>query len=234
MNEAALSSVAARLARLRQDIARAAAEAGRDPDSVTLIAVSKTHGPELVAEAIAAGQRRFGENRVQEAAGKWPELKASHPDLELHLIGPLQTNKIRQAVALFDVIQTVDRDALAEKLRPEMEKAGRRPRCYVEVNTGEEDQKAGIWPGEADSFIARCRELHGLAIDGLMCVPPLGEPPAPHFALLRGIAQRHGIRHLSMGMSDDFRIAIHQGATEVRVGTAIFGARETKEKNGSE
>jgi pyridoxal phosphate enzyme (YggS family) len=226
MNDAAVSSVAARLAGIRRQIAAAAAAAGRNPAEIELVAVSKTHPAERILEAIAAGQRRFGENRVQEAQAKWPAIKARHPDVVLHLIGPLQTNKIRQALALFDVIESVDRDALAQRLKPEMDKLGRHPVCYVEINTGEEPQKAGIAPGEAEPFIARCRTQHGLAIDGLMCVPPLGAAPAPHFARLRGIAERQGIARLSMGMSEDFPIAIREGATELRIGTAIFGARE--------
>ena len=228
MNEASpLSPVAIRLGQIRQAIGAAAAAAGRDPAGITLVAVSKTHRPEDIRAAVAAGQRRFGENRVQEAQAKWPAIKADHPDIGLHLIGPLQTNKIRQAVALFDVIESVDRDALAARLRPEMEKAGRHPACYVEINSGEEPQKAGIVPGQADDFIRRCRSQHGLVITGLMCVPPLGTDPAPHFALLRSIAGRHGIAALSMGMSEDFTIAIAEGATELRIGTAIFGARQT-------
>jgi PLP dependent protein len=228
MNDAsALSPVAIRLGQIRQEIGAAAAAAGRDPAGITLVAVSKTHAPERILEAVAAGQRRFGENRVQEAQAKWPMIKARHHDIGLHLIGPLQTNKIRQAVALFDVIESVDRDSLAARLRPEMEKAGRQLACYVEINSGAEPQKAGIAPGEADDFIVRCRSQHGLAIAGLMCVPPLGTDPAPHFALLRTIAERHGIAHLSMGMSEDFPIAIAEGATELRIGTAIFGSRET-------
>jgi pyridoxal phosphate enzyme (YggS family) len=218
-------SIADALARVRAEIADAAKAAGRDPASVALVAVAKTHPADSVAAAIAAGQRRFGENRVQEAEAKYPALRAAHPDLVLHLIGPLQTNKVRQAVQLFDVIETIDRDALAERLRAEIDRIGRAPRCYVEVNTGAEAQKAGIAPEEADDFIERCRTQHRLPIVGLMCVPPLGAPPEPHFALLRGIAERHGIAELSMGMSGDFAAAIRAGATEVRIGTAVFGGR---------
>lgn len=206
-------------------IAQAAAEAGRDPASVQLIAVAKTHGPEAVAAALAAGQRRFGENRVQEAAAKYPQFRDAHPDLELHLIGPLQTNKVRQAIGLFDVIQTVDRPKLAEVLAAEMAASGRRPRCLIQVNTGDEPQKAGISPLEADAFIADCRDRLGLPISGLMCIPPADEPPAPHFALLREIARRNGLAELSMGMSADYPVAVALGATAVRVGTAIFGRR---------
>jgi len=206
-------------------IAQAAAEAGRDPASVQLIAVAKTHGPEAVEAALAAGQRRFGENRVQEAAAKYPQFRDAHPDLELHLIGPLQTNKARQALGLFDVIQTVDRPKLAEVLAAEMAASGRRPRCLIQVNTGDEPQKAGIGPLEADAFIADCRDRLGLPISGLMCIPPADEPPAPHFALLREIARRNGLAELSMGMSADYPVAVALGATAVRVGTAIFGRR---------
>jgi len=187
--------------------------------------VAKTHGPEAVAAALAQGQRVFGENRVQEAQGKYPALKAAHPDLQLHLIGPLQSNKAKDAVALFDVIETVDRPKLAEALAQAMEKLGRRPLCYIQVNTGEEPQKAGVPPAEADAFIAACRERYRLPIRGLMCIPPAEQEPSPHFALLREMARRHDLADLSMGMSGDFEIAIRLGATHVRVGTAIFGAR---------
>lgn len=206
-------------------IADAAKEAGRDPASVRLIAVAKTHGPEVVEAALAAGQRRFGENRVQEAAAKYPGFRDAYPDLELHLIGPLQTNKARQAVGLFDVIQTVDRPKLAEVLAAEMAAADRRPRCLIQVNTGEEPQKAGISPADADAFIADCRDRLGLPVTGLMCIPPADEPPAPHFALLREIARRNNLAELSMGMSADYPVAVALGATSVRVGTAIFGRR---------
>jgi hypothetical protein len=202
------------------------AEAGRPAGSVTLVAVSKTHGPERIAEAIAAGQRVFGENRVQEARAKWPGLRAAHADLVLHLIGPLQTNKARDAVALFDAIQSLDRPRLAEVLAAEMAKAGRRIPCFVQVNTGEEPQKAGVAPAEADAFIARCRAL-GLELAGLMCIPPLEDQPGPHFALLAKIADRNGLSGLSMGMSADYEMAIHLGATHVRVGSAVFGPRAT-------
>lgn len=217
--------IAANLAAIRDRIAAAARGAGRDGDAVSLVAVSKTHPASSVAEALRAGQRLFGENRVQEALGKYPALRREFPDLVLHLIGPLQTNKVRDAVAHFDVIETVDRTRLAEALAREMERSGRRLPCFIEVNTGEEAQKSGVAPQEADAFIADCRNRLGLPVVGLMCVPPLGEEPSPHFALLREIAGRNGLAGLSMGMSADFEIAIRFGATHVRVGTAIFGAR---------
>jgi pyridoxal phosphate enzyme (YggS family) len=219
--------IAANLAAVRGRIESAAAKAGRAPQSVTLVAVSKTHPAAAVREALAAGHRVFGENRVQEAEGKYPALREAYPELALHLIGPLQTNKARDAVALFDVIETVDRPRIAEALAREMERSGRRPPCLIEVNTGEEPQKSGIAPAAADAFIGDCRDRLGLPIVGLMCVPPLDEEPAPHFALLREIARRTGLEVLSMGMSADFETAIRFGATHVRVGTAIFGARGT-------
>jgi PLP dependent protein len=218
-------SVAASLGAVVARIAAAARAAGRDPATVRLVAVTKTQPAERVEAALAAGHRRFGENRVQEAQAKWPGLRARYPDLELHLIGPLQTNKARDAVELFDVIETVDREHLAAALAREMARRGRRPRCLIQVNTGEEPQKAGVAPAKADAFIARCRDVHGLAIDGLMCIPPADDDPALHFALLRTIAERHGLAVLSMGMSADFELAIRYGATHVRVGSAIFGAR---------
>jgi PLP dependent protein len=213
------------LERVRAEIARACRDAGRDPATVTLVAVAKTHGAEAIEPAIAAGQRVFGENRVQEAKAKWPPFLARHGDLELHLVGTLQSNKAREAVALFDAIHSVDRDSLAAALGKEIARQERRPLLFVEVNTGEEPQKGGVLPMEADTFIAACRDRHGLAISGLMCVPPLDEPPAPHFALTAKIAKRNGLSLLSMGMSSDFAAAIALGATHVRVGTAIFGAR---------
>jgi len=217
--------IAANLAAVRNRIAAAAAAAGRTADSVTLVAVSKTHPAAAVREALAAGHRVFGENRVQEAEAKYPALREAFPDLALHLIGPLQTNKVRDAVALFDVIETVDRPRLAEALAKEMERSGRRLPCLIEVNTGEEPQKAGIFPAEADDFIIECRDRLGLPIEGLMCVPPLDEEPALHFALLREIARRTGLAILSMGMSADFEKAIRFGASHVRIGSAIFGER---------
>ena len=217
--------IAGNLAAVRQRIEAAAREASRAPDSVRLVAVSKTHPAASVREALAAGHRTFGENRVQEALAKYPQLRAEFRDLALHLIGPLQTNKVRDAVAAFDVIETVDRPRLAQALATEMDRSGRRPPCLIEVNTGEEPQKAGVLPAEADSFIEECRGRLELPIVGLMCVPPLDEEPAPHFALLREIARRNGLEILSMGMSADFEKAIRFGATHVRIGTAIFGAR---------
>jgi len=220
-----LASPAERLAAVRGEIAAACREAKRAPASVTLVAISKTFGAEAIAPVIAAGQRVFGENRVQEAKAKWPELKGRHPDIELHLVGPLQSNKAKEAVALFDAIHSVDRPSLAEALAKEIARQGRQPTLFVEVNTGAEAQKAGVLPEETDAFLKACRETHGLAIAGLMCIPPANEPPAPHFALTAKIARRNGLRLLSMGMSADFALAIEFGATHVRVGTAIFGAR---------
>jgi PLP dependent protein len=217
--------IAGNLAAVRRQIAEAAAATGRAAADVTLVAVGKTHGAAAIARAIAAGQRVFGENRVQEAQAKYPDLKARHSDLALHLIGRLQTNKVKEAVALFDVIETLDRPRLAEALARELERSARRPALFVQVNTGEEPQKAGVLPAEADAFIADCRTRLGLGVAGLMCIPPLDEEPSLHFALLREIARRQGIGVLSMGMSGDYTIAIRFGATHVRVGTAIFGPR---------
>ncbi len=219
------SHIAATLDGIRGRIAKAAAEAGRDTNEIALVAVAKTHPASAVEAAISAGQRVFGENRVQEAAAKYPALRPANPDLVLHLIGPLQTNKVKDAVQLFDAIETVDREKLARALAAEMAQQNRRPRLYVQVNIGEEPQKAGIAPREADAFIGLCRGELGLALDGLMCIPPAGAAPAPYFALLREIARRNGIAGLSMGMSEDFETAIRLGATIVRVGSAIFGAR---------
>ncbi len=203
-------------------IARAAQAAGRAAGNVTLVAVSKMQPWEAVAPVLAAGQTVFGENRVQEAVARWSERRG---EVTLHLIGPLQTNKAADAVAFFDVIETVDREKLARVLAEEMQKQGRAPRLYVQVNTGEEPQKAGVIPAEADAFIALCRATYGLHIEGLMCIPPVDEPAGPHFALLAKIAARNGLAGLSMGMSDDFETAIAFGATAVRVGSAVFGAR---------
>ena len=219
--------IAGNLAAVRRRIAAAAGAAGRAAADVTLVAVGKTHDGAAIAHTIAAGQRVFGENRVQEAQAKYPELRDEFPDLSLHLIGPLQTNKVRDAVAGFDVIESVDRPRLAQALAGEIEHTGRRPPCLIEVNTGEEPQKAGVMPADADGFIFECRERLELPIIGLMCVPPLDEEPAAHFALLREIARRNDLQILSMGMSADFEKAIRFGATHVRVGTAIFGARGT-------
>lgn len=217
--------VAANLRHVLDAVAAAVAAAGRPAGSVRLVAVSKTQPAAVIRPALAAGHRRFGENRVQEAEGKWPTLRAEYPGIELHLIGPLQTNKVREAVALFDVIETVDRPKLARALAVEMTRSGRRPDCYVQVNTGEEPQKAGILPAEAETFVAACRDEHGLPVKGLMCLPPADEDPEPHFRMLRDLARRTGLAVLSMGMSGDFPAAIDCGATHVRIGTAIFGAR---------
>jgi PLP dependent protein len=219
--------IAANLDAVRARIEAATQAADRPPHSVTLVAVSKTHPANSVHEALACGHRAFGENRVQEAQAKYPQLREEFPDLKLHLIGPLQTNKVRDALMICDVVETVDRPRLAQVLAREMDHTGRRPPCLVEVNTGEEPQKAGILPAEADAFIIECRDRLGLPIIGLMCVPPIDEEPAPHFALLREIARRNELEVLSMGMSADFEKAIRFGATHVRVGTAIFGARGT-------
>jgi PLP dependent protein len=220
-----MADVGTRLAEVKARIRDAARRAGRDPAGVTLIAVSKTFGADAIAPALDAGQREFGENRVQEAEGKWPPLRLRFPDLRLHLIGPLQTNKAREAVSLFDAIHTVDRDRLAGVLAKEMARQGRSPTLFVEVNTGNEPQKAGVAPGEAAAFVTRCREVHGLSIEGLMCIPPLTDDPVPHFEMLRRLAEALGLGALSMGMSSDFEAAIHHGATHVRVGSAIFGER---------
>ncbi|MCA0400873.1 MAG: YggS family pyridoxal phosphate-dependent enzyme [Proteobacteria bacterium] len=224
--------VAANLAAIRADIARAEADHGRGRGSVTLVAVSKTKTAGEIEPALAAEQRVFGENRVQEAQGKWPALRARFAGIELHLIGPLQTNKVKEAVALFDVIETLDRESLAGALRKEIDRSGKTPALYVQVNTGAEPQKAGILPEEADAFLRLCRETYGLAIAGLMCIPPADEPPSAHFALLARIARRNGIETLSMGMSADYDAAIQLGATHVRVGSAIFGARPAHGANG--
>jgi PLP dependent protein len=222
--------IAANLAAVKGRVEAAARAAGRTAESVALVAVSKTHPAVAVREALLAGHRVFGENRVQEAQVKYPALRESFPDLKLHLIGPLQTNKVKDAVALFDVIESVDRPRLAEALAREMKRTGRRLPCLVEVNTGEEAQKSGVMPGAADDFVCECRDRLGLPVVGLMCVPPLDEEPPPHFALLREIARRTGLDLLSMGMSADFETAIRFGATHVRVGTAIFGARGSAEE----
>jgi pyridoxal phosphate enzyme (YggS family) len=212
-------------AAVEQQIARACADARRERASVTLIAVSKTFGADAITPVVAAGQRVFGENRVQEAKAKWPELIAAHSDIKLHLIGPLQSNKAKEAVALFDAIHSVDRPSLCQALAKEIAAQSRHPLLFVQINTGEEPQKAGIAPGDADAFIASCRDQYGLAISGLMCIPPADEAPAPHFALTAKIAARNGLAHLSMGMSADFATAIQFGATHIRVGSAIFGHR---------
>jgi pyridoxal phosphate enzyme (YggS family) len=219
------SSLPNALATVEREIVTACAQARRDRASVTLIAVSKTFRPEAIVPVIEAGQRVFGENRVQEAKAKWPGLMTAYPGLALHLIGPLQSNKAKEAVALFDAIHSVDRPSICQALAKEIDSQKRRPDLFVQLNTGEEPQKAGIAPSEADAFIASCRDTYGLAISGLMCIPPVDEAPAPHFALTAKIAARNGLKNLSMGMSADFAIAIQFGATHIRVGSAIFGQR---------
>ncbi|MDX2224611.1 MAG: YggS family pyridoxal phosphate-dependent enzyme [Rhodospirillaceae bacterium] len=217
--------VAAALAAVRRKLTAAAVAAHRDPADVTLVAVSKTHPVAAIESVLAAGHRDFGENRVQEAMTKYPALKARHPDLKLHLIGPLQTNKVRDAVKLFDVIHSLDRNKLAGRLSHEMQVQRRRLPCFIQVNTGREPQKAGIDPDEVGGFLARCRIDLYLEVVGLMCIPPVNENPALHFAFLRELARRHGLTQLSMGMSGDAVDAVAFGATHVRVGTAIFGPR---------
>ncbi|MTW15930.1 YggS family pyridoxal phosphate-dependent enzyme [Rhodoplanes serenus] len=219
------AGAAARLAAVRAEVEAACREAGRDPGAVTLVAVSKTVPAAVIEPVIAAGQRAFGENRVQEAKAKWGELRERHPGVALHMIGPLQSNKTREAVALFDAIHSLDRPSLAAALAKEVQRAGRQPLLFVEINTGAEPQKAGVLPEQADAFVAACRTTYGLTVAGLMCIPPADEAPAPHFALTAKIAARNGLELLSMGMSDDFAVAIRFGATHVRVGTAIFGER---------
>jgi pyridoxal phosphate enzyme (YggS family) len=214
-----------RLTAVRRDIAEACANAGRDPAEVNLVAVSKTFGVDAIAPVLVAGQQVFGENRVQEAMAKWPALKEKYPATELHLVGPLQSNKVKEAVTLFEAIHSVDRPSLCEALAKAIAKQGRTPLLFVEINAGGEPQKSGVLPHEADGFLERCRQSYGLPIAGLMCLPPLSEPPVPHFALTAKIAERNGLRLLSMGMSADFALAIRFGATHVRVGTAIFGER---------
>lgn len=213
------------LALVEQEIQRACEDAGRPRGSVQLIAVSKTFDAEAIEPVLAAGQRVFGENRVQEAKAKWPDLMAKHPGLELHLIGPLQSNKAKEAVGLFHAIHSVDRPSICEALAKEIERQGRSPTLFVQINTGEEPQKAGIAPSEADAFIANCSKTFGLTISGLMCIPPAEDAAAPHFALTAKIAARNGLKLLSMGMSADFPDAILMGATHVRIGSAIFGHR---------
>ena len=219
------SDIAANLHEVRSRLRRAAAIASREPGDIKLVAVSKTHPVEAVRQAMNAGQTVFGENRVQEAQSKFPELRAGGASFELHLIGPLQSNKARDAVALFDVIHTLDRPSLAEALMREADRAGRCPALYVQVNTGEEEQKAGLPPDEVLAFVDRCRDEWKLKIDGLMCIPPVEDQPAPHFALLAKLARQAGLKELSMGMSGDFEAAIALGATCVRIGSAIFGER---------
>ena len=222
----AAATIDSRLASVRHDIARACDDAGRAPGSVALIAVSKTFEADAIEPVIGAGQRVFGENRVQEAKAKWPALRDRYPGIELHLIGPLQSNKAREAVALFDAIHSLDRPSLAEALAKEITRQGRSPLLFVEINTGGEPQKAGVLPEAADDFLKDCRDKYGLTVAGLMCLPPADEPPAPHFALTAKIARRNELNLLSMGMSADFPAAIAMGSTHVRVGTAIFGGRD--------
>lgn len=221
------TDIAGNLVRVRERIALASADAGRSPDAVALVAVTKFHTADRVREALKAGHRVFGENRIQDAEVKYPDLKQEYPDLRLHAIGPLQRNKVRRAVALFDVIETVDRPRIARAIASEMDEAARRPDCFIEVNTGEEPQKGGVLPAEADAFIRLCRDDLGLPVLGLMCIPPFEDEPSLHFALLREIAARNGLEELSMGMTADFEIAIRFGATQVRLGTAIFGERRS-------
>jgi pyridoxal phosphate enzyme (YggS family) len=218
----------ARYQELRALIARCADDDGRDPEGITLICVTKTVEAGRLDPILAAGHRVFGENRVQEAAGKWPDLRARFPGVELHLIGPLQTNKVRQALGLFDVIETIDRPKLAATLADEIQRAGHAPALYVQVNIGEEPQKAGVLPREADAFIRQCRTDFSLAIAGLMCIPPEGHQASPYFALTRNIAERNGLGILSMGMTGDWPLAVQLGATHIRVGSAIFGARSAR------
>ncbi len=214
-----------RLASVRTQIARACKDAGRDPSEVTLVAVSKTFDAGAIEPVIAAGQRVFGENRVQEAKGKWPPLMQTQAGIQLHLIGPLQSNKAKEAVALFDAIHSIDRDSLCEALAKEIAAQKRDPLLFAQINTGAEPQKAGVLPQDADAFLKKCAETYGLRISGLMCIPPADEAPGPHFALTAKIARRNGLKLLSMGMSADFADAILLGATHVRVGSAIFGGR---------
>lgn len=220
-----MSDTVTRLAATKTAIARTARDFGRDPGSVRLIAVSKTMPAEAILPALDAGQRVFGENYVQEAKAKWPALRERFPDVEVHMIGPLQSNKAREAVELFDAIHSLDRDSLAKELAREIARAGKAPTLFVQVNTGDEPQKGGVSPSAIDAFLEACRTRHGLVVSGLMCIPPADEPPSPHFALLAKIAARHGLAGLSMGMSADYEAAIQLGATYVRVGSAIFGAR---------
>jgi pyridoxal phosphate enzyme (YggS family) len=219
------TEAAARLSALAAQMDKACEVAKREAGSVKLVAVSKTFAAEAVQPFLQAGQRCFGENRVQEAQNKWPVLRQGFPDIELHLIGPLQTNKVREAVALFDCIETLDREKLAAELAKEIARAGKSPRLFVQVNTGEEEQKAGIAPQNCIAFVKQCREIYKLNIEGMMCLPPLTDPPGPHFALLSKLAREAGVKSLSMGMSADFEEAIWLGATHIRVGSLLFGAR---------
>lgn len=221
-----MTSGASGLLHVKSEIEKAARDCGREPSDIALVVAAKTQAVDRIVPLLAAGHRIFGENRVQEALAKWPDLKSRYPDIELHMIGPLQSNKAEEAVSLFDVIETVDRLSLVKALKKAMAKLRRHPRLFVEINTGSEPQKAGVDPKDADAFIAMCREDYQLDIEGLMCIPPANQLAAPHFAFLAQIAERNGIRSLSMGMSADFTIAIQLGATHVRVGTAVFGGRD--------
>jgi pyridoxal phosphate enzyme (YggS family) len=220
-----MEDAVSRLNAVKANIGAVEAESKRPAGSASLVAVSKTFSADEIRPVLAAGQRVFGENRVQEAQGKWPALREEFPGIELHLIGPLQSNKAKEAVALFDVIETVDREKIAAELAKEIKAQGKAPRLYVQVNTGLEEQKAGIDPREAVAFVERCRSVYGLAIEGLMCIPPADENPGPHFALLEKLARAAGVEKLSMGMSGDYEIAVAFGASSVRVGSAIFGSR---------
>jgi pyridoxal phosphate enzyme (YggS family) len=222
---AAAGGVAEQIRAVRERIAATARAVGRDPAAVTLVAVGKAQPEARIQAALAAGQRVFGENYVQEAKARWEAARAGWPGLQLHMIGPVQTNKVKDVVALFDVIETLDRPKLAQALAREMARQGRRPACFVQVNTGEEPQKAGVWPADADAFIAACKGDLGLPVEGLMAIPPEDEEPSLHFALLAKLAARNGLARLSMGMSADFELAVQFGATHVRVGSALFGAR---------
>ncbi|HEV7334626.1 MULTISPECIES: YggS family pyridoxal phosphate-dependent enzyme [Bosea] len=224
--DGAMQDVVTGLQETRAAIARAARDFGRRPEDVTLIAVSKTKPTEVILPALEAGQVDFGENYVQEAKAKWPDLRERFPHARLHMIGPLQSNKAKEAVALFDTIHSLDRESLAKELSREIARSGRAPRLIVQVNTGAEPQKGGVLPPDVDAFLTSCRVTYGLEIEGLMCIPPADEPPSPHFALLAKIAKRNGLPILSMGMSADYEAAIQLGATHVRVGSAIFGARD--------
>jgi PLP dependent protein len=223
--QTALQKISENLEAVKAKIMATSTDVGRNPESVNLVAVSKTHEIDHIRPALVAGHRIFGENRVQEAAEKWPILREEFPDLQLHLIGPLQSNKVKKAIGLFDVIETVDRPKLARALAREMADLSRRPSCFIQVNTGEEEQKAGVKPSQVDEFITLCRDELDLPIIGLMCIPPQGEEPGMHFGLLAEMAKRNNLTGLSMGMSSDFETAVRFGATHVRVGTAIFGTR---------
>ena len=225
MRSLEMNDVLTRLDATKAAIARAARDFERQPQEVTLIAVSKTMPAEIIEPALAVGQRVFGENYVQETKEKWPALRERYPDAQVAMIGPLQSNKAREAVALFDAIHSLDRISLAKELAREIARAGKAPTLCVQVNTGDESQKAGVSPAEVDAFLETCRVHHGLVVTGLMCIPPADQPPSPHFALLAKIAKRNGLAGLSMGMSADYEAAIQLGATHVRVGSAIFGAR---------